>query len=1117
MKTLFFLILSFFLFPVFYISAQEAQVQEVPAAAENNDAEPEPQDLELTHIDMDIRTSSLMELAAWARELGLPEGGSRDELATRLRAHYGITAVRPAAPAGQRIINIESARTTEYFTLESVNEEYIRLTGDVVISLREGNALHRIRAWEVLLNRTRNVLTATGNVEYVREEGNTIERFRGDTITVNLDNWASIFMDGAAERTAVGAATTYRFAGRIISRNDEDVTVLSNAVITNPDNEEALWSVHASRLWLLPGNDFAVLNAVLRVGNIPVFYFPFFYLPADQIVFQPALGTRYRDGTFLQTTTYILGRPQATAFAESSITRIFGGDDGGDKVREGIFLRSTGERVFTPANIRLAMLFDVYSNMGAYLGTEIAMPARRSFGATSISAGLGLTRNLYQVGGTYTPFRRDGETSEWNSSPFFFMNVPFRYRFVKTGSYTIEHATMEWEIPFFSDPFVERDFMRRSAGQDLFGMIRDFGAGAAAWDNTMLSSYEWRLRGSFAPPVTHLNPFINSFSVSSFNSTLIFNNRLSPGYDGPTHHPNPGRAFFFPSSFTLFSASAAMSGAPFRFGAAPPRQVITGPAPGIALLPDLPISPWAIEEELLREREIVDAFTLSPPVLNQRFSTPTVGGASFSFTYGLTPSAASELHFDSGRWREQEDVNWGDVSSIQSRLQTGGNIGFRVDQGAGAAANFASLGLSGRGFWHGYLFLNEGATEYATPQAIRDARERAARGTGAESNWDFSSRIAPFSQNPTWRATNFQYRLSGLLGRTVVDTTGTVPQWNWNFGGWDSTDINMHQIVTSFAATVRDNAQNLSVTTSLPPRAPVITPNAVFRAGIFDTAIRSRILLPWEETGIEDLVIDPLTLDGNLRFTPTRGFRQQITFDPELSAATIFSSALSFDGFNASFSAGHIHPWRYNFNGSVDINLPSGWVQLDELGFHPQGLAFSYVRAFTQNNIWNRRLSFTLTMSSSLSFDLQQYTNSSLAFDMGLNLRITNFLDLNFSTRSDNAVVFMYFQNLPFFNLPTQLYPGMQHNFFLDLLNSFRFDNPELRRRSGFKLSRMNLSLIHHLGDWNARLSMNMTPHADLATRVVRFRNDITFLVQWLPISEIRTQVDFINDDLRIW
>jgi hypothetical protein len=139
-----------------------------------------------------------------------------------------------------------------------------------------------------------------------------------------------------------------------------------------------------------------------------------------------------------------------------------------------------------------------------------------------------------------------------------------------------------------------------------------------------------------------------------------------------------------------------------------------------------------------------------------------------------------------------------------------------------------------------------------------------------------------------------------------------------------------------------------------------------------------------------------------------------------------------------------------------------------------------------------------------------------MSFGLEARMRITDLVDLRFSSRSENAVMFKYFQNLPFFDLPTQLYPGTEHNFFMDLINSFRFDNDDLRRQSGFKLRALNMSLVHHLGDWDARLTMTMTPHLPPGSRSYRFSNEVSFLIQWLPITELSTQIDYVQERLTI-
>ena len=133
---------------------------------------------------------------------------------------------------------------------------------------------------------------------------------------------------------------------------------------------------------------------------------------------------------------------------------------------------------------------------------------------------------------------------------------------------------------------------------------------------------------------------------------------------------------------------------------------------------------------------------------------------------------------------------------------------------------------------------------------------------------------------------------------------------------------------------------------------------------------------------------------------------------------------------------------------------------------------------------------------------------------MGFTLGISSFLDISLNTTSENAVVFRYFQNLPFFDLPVEL-PGEQ-NCLVDLFNSFRFDDDTLRRSSGFKLKSFRLNLVHHLGDWNAKLGITLSPHLDQSESrpVYKFNNEISFLIQWVPISEIKTEITANKDKI---
>jgi hypothetical protein len=1099
--------------------ADEAEVDEAAEIGETaEEVSPEARIMEL-----DIKTSTLNELASWCRTLGLSEGGSREDLANRLRNYYDLKPPVAAETDGEtgssnrKTIIIESARSTEYFTLEAVDEEYARLRGDVVVTLRDGEAIHRIQAWEILYNRTRNILSASGGVEYVKEDGDTRETFRGESITVNLDDWASVFMDSVSERSVTNDESVYRFAGTLITRSDEEVTILTHAEITNGADEESLWSLKASKLWLLPGSDWAVLNAVLKVGNIPVLYIPFFFYPANEIIFHPVLGSRSREGNFVQTTTYILGRPQVSSTSQSSISRILGNSADNEKVREGIFLRSTNKKAVAPNDTRVALLMDWYSNMGGYLGTEVVLPRKEIFGAQTVSAGLGFTRNIYELGqGSYSPFSAYVSSSEWHKSRMFSTEVPFRYRMEAKGSLSGAYGSLNWNLPFYSDRYVNRDFLNRSEEMDWFKMLMDGPDKSEDYFTTnILGSYNLQLSGSLTPKVTVLNPYITSLSISNLSSSLSFGNRPVT-FPNTANRPHfaPDDAFFFPDKFTIFSLSASIQGTPLRIP--PAVQARSGQSSqtnqGQTEAPEdpfknigVPRSPWTVPDTSETDGAGGASYDLKPPILSQQFELAKLGSPLFTVAYRFSPSGASELQFRSNttNWPAADDVNWNDLSSVLTSLRTDGSLTFSLTD-ANTGAYTSSIRLFGNAAWQGYSLMNEEAEEFDS-KAEKDAAERRVNAatlftTSAENITTFK----PFYRSAVWGNTSLQYTLRGLIAKSVFNNSIDEPEWDIEWGEWDREKLDAHQVQANINASVMDKVQTLSLTSDLPPEQNTLTGSATFRAWISETTASQKVIEPFEE----NRKFEPVSFSETLRFTSTHSIQQRVTYDPEIEEFTGLTSTLTLGGFGTVFNASYARTYEL-ITGQGWVQSPAGTEKLD-----PRDLQFTYAKTATKNGLWDDRISLSLTTNSKLLFDLQRYSYSKLDFSLGVKIGISKFLDFSLTATSENAVVMRYFQNFPFFDLPEEIQG--EKNFFADLANSFRFDNDQLRRASGFKMKSFTFSLVHYLGDWTAKLNWTVSPYLSDDRTSYKFNNEISFLVQWTPISEVKTDIYYNKEVLEI-
>jgi len=1142
---------------VSFLYAQEGESQ--PSARQ----EPSALTPEQNRILMDIRTSTLSELAAWAKSLKLSEAGTSAELAKRIRDYYEIVEQEQVVTAGKRkIITIESARTTEYFKIEVVDEEYARLSGEVVISLKDGEAIHQIRAWNILFNRTRNILTASGGVEYIKTEGDKIETFRGDSITVDIDNWSSVFLGGVSERSLQSDNTTYLFAGTVISRDEEDVTVLNKATISSANNPESLWSLNASRVWLLPGSDFAILNAVLKVGEVPVMYIPFFYFAADEVIFHPVIGSRTREGHFIQTTTYILGRPKAASSSQSSLTKILGNSNDMEKRREGMFLRSTGKKVTDPDKVSLKAMLDHYINLGTYIGMDLTLPAYKILGATNLSVGIGLTRTLALQNNSYTPFfpNYDGEI-DWNHSNLFSIDVPFRYRFKTANSISGKYGSFSWSLPYYSDPFVDSDFLKRSEEMDWINMIQQGAASMEAQDTSesQISQDPWQFSGQLNPKFPNMAPYINSISIGAISSTIAFKKvDLSSRYTAnDIMFYSPSRFFFAPDTATLYQVSGSISGTPLSLGgnktlrssAADKDAVeIEDPLKGIGV----PRSPF----ENKTEKEAVQKDTtdkLVPPPLTQRFDLPRIGNNSLSIDYRLAPQSSSTLRFDSTKWKEYSDIDWGDVSNIRSNFR--GDAGINLTFGHSNGLYSTTFSYTGNGAWSQYSYLNEEAQEYVSStgepdrQKIANDRLQESKSSGFSTSYGLTTSIKPFYRNAMFGQSSIAYNLKGLAIRSkfvekdmsaitsqdekieFLEDWADNPEWELEMAAWDKEKINTHSLTANLSASIMDKTQTFSMTAELPPRDEKMNWNTALNIWITSTSASWGIQ---RKEGEEEWKLDQFTFRESVNFGTYGSLSFNMTMDTEgwdspetgvmekrLSSLTAYLNLTKW-GVTAAYSASRMLGYEYRVGTSV---ADTGWFQRtgdENMILRPRDFSLSYSKNTAMKDILknnsNNKIDFSINTSSSLSINLQQYTSSSFTFKLGFTLGISNLLSLSVAAESTNSRIYQYFHDWPGFNdAPIELPPDTQTNIFLDLLDSFRFDDEALRKSSGFKMKNFRISATHHLGDWNASLSWSMAPYRPTGSRKYEINNDVTFLLQWIPISEIKSDITYSKQKSPEW
>ena len=303
--------------------------------------------LYLRTLAKDIGTADYYELLAWCQRLDLDDTGDRASLQSRLYRHYSVSPDLKTKDKPKKRIVIQSASHTEYFTIEEIDEDYIVLQGDVIVEFidEEENVAHTIRAQRITINQTQNLLTATGDIRYTLKRGDEpAEEFKSRRFSFNMENWDGVFIqgEGKTEREVEPEEwITFTYFGESITRLENDTVILENGTLTSSENtREPYWYIRASKIYVLAPGEWAIQDAVLHVGRVPMFYIPYFFKPGDELFFHPALGYRNREGNFVQTTTYLVGRKQETGGSLSFLRVTEAETEQYEQVIKGLYLRT---------------------------------------------------------------------------------------------------------------------------------------------------------------------------------------------------------------------------------------------------------------------------------------------------------------------------------------------------------------------------------------------------------------------------------------------------------------------------------------------------------------------------------------------------------------------------------------------------------------------------------------------------------------------------------------------------------------------------------------------------------------------------------------------------------
>ena len=497
------------------------------------------------------------------------------------------------------------------------SQDSIILEGSVEISVAKGSTVSEIKADKVTYDRKTEMLYAEGNVEITTKSSSAGgETTTATSLLMNTSTLEGIFDDGRVVQTKSDAlnlpsGSTLIVFSDIFGKSENNTIAFKNSSLTFCDAPDPHWHIDASRTWLLPGGEFAFLNALLYVGPVPVLYFPAFYYPKDELIYNPVFGSKPREGKYVQTTFYLKGRkPLSSGSSSSSSSSSSDSTESAteeslkavynfmrptelkEQERQGLMLHNLDKSYSGDTSTYIKILGDWYSNLGGVVGIDGKLrPSKNYVTNLDFNFLLGFSNTVFQNGTSYSAISSKGNTF-YDESNFMGIKLPFRYG--ANLDFTLSKPfKLSVSLPIYSDPYFYGDFKTRDESMDwisyLIDVSNESNKDTSTTTSNQVSNLVWKLNSSYSPTLPSvIKPYLNSISLS-LNSSIYVNtlqmdsasllstkkNKTEAEYQKYVDDPEwksftPERSFYYPSQITPANATVTLSGTIFQW---PLKQV----------------------------------------------------------------------------------------------------------------------------------------------------------------------------------------------------------------------------------------------------------------------------------------------------------------------------------------------------------------------------------------------------------------------------------------------------------------------------------------------------------------------------------------------------------------
>jgi len=1073
--------------------ADSASESAVPEGGRNQETNTPELSLYEKTLIRDIETAGYYELVAWCSTLGLPDQGSSETLRKHLFDFYKVSS-QPQKKINDNvsIITVHSAYNTDYFTIEENDQQMIVLRGDVEVEMEEGGPnprRHIIMADELVFNQEKQVITARGNLKYTLVSGQTEDVFFGDSLNFSITSWSGLIFKGKSLRKeqVEGKDYTFYFNGETIRKSGSGgIFILDDGTIQTQDREDPDFHLKATKLWMMGPQEWGVLNGILYIGHVPIVYIPFYYKPGNELLFNPVIGSKTRQGNFLQTTTYLIGQKEKDDdFSFLSLGS--SSDQEYELVREGLYLMKKEKAQDSEPDTEdyLKVMGDWYSRLGAYTGISGSFNNKGILDSLDYTGGIGVSRNIDSNGNIYFEDEQGDYVPQWNSTVLGSSEYPFRWG----QDLSFSGLGISGTLRFYSDPYFNEDFMDRTESFDWLNTLLTTDGSEERIPDTV-TDMDWLVRYSnvFQPEL--LKPFVNSVNVSDFRFNMEWNRRDNEAEENSL---SPSRTFFYPDTMNLPYAQVTVSGTPLSYstvkgwGWAKDLEKDESAEENDTLLP-----PWETGDKEQEEEKETSAELLPGEYWTTLMNNKVPVFYEGTFSYNISSLFNLESTTDNSEWTEPSDVDMQmEESFFQSNNRLTTTLDNRFYDSRINLTNTNTYTNNYRGHTEIFGLDND---ELLYEQKLSDYRSISVDWTNL-----LDGRYYPLKYYDSFSSSNFKYTLDNQLYSKTFESyiDGEDPVYDEYWGSWDEEKINQHK--TGFLAMYKPEYFYISSdsTFNLPPLDPmeVYTNSAGYDIFNWKTDISETII---KQDG--EWTFNPLILTTKYSPLDKLSATQTLEYDFEMDKLSRSVSRIDCFGFYTSYTQQYTTPYEWD-----SLNL--AWVEKDD-DFVPSQFNTGYTLNLDNEKLWYNRMDYSTSLNVDWLINLQQYNNNVLSFNWEFNYNLFQFIDLKFNMTSSNENMYLYMESYR-----DKLGIQKNYSFWEDLAKSVNIFSPdqEDRYESHFNIQTINLELVHHLRDWDLTFIYSGNPK--LEEDQYSWYSEFTLALVWNPIPKIKSLVQRKDDE----